>query len=127
MEVERWRSKTRHSLLSAYEISRAQDGADAPEPGADREQEPGLNVPYTKRKVEHGKITREYIEYCREDAHATHRLCEATLREFLRRPVPLEASKAFSPATIGGATSRRWASALPAPASDGTRGSSGGR
>ena len=60
-----------------------------------------FDVPYTKRDVEHGQITREYIEYCREDAHATQRLCEATLAEFIRHPVPLQASKAFSPATIG--------------------------
>jgi hypothetical protein len=60
-----------------------------------------FDVPYTKREVEHGRITREYIEYCREDAHATERLCEATLAEFMRHPVPLQASKAFSPATIG--------------------------
>lgn len=60
-----------------------------------------FGVPYVKREVEHGRITREYIEYCREDVQATQRLCEATLGEFLRHPVPLEASRAFSPATIG--------------------------
>jgi hypothetical protein len=60
-----------------------------------------FGVPYTKRKVKHGKITREYIQYCREDVHATQRLCQATLGEFLRHPVPLQASRAFSPATIG--------------------------
>jgi hypothetical protein len=60
-----------------------------------------FGVPYTKRDVEHGQITREYIEYCREDAQATQRLCEAALQEFLRHPVPLRASNAFSPATIG--------------------------
>jgi hypothetical protein len=60
-----------------------------------------FDVPYVKREVEHGRITREYVEYCREDAHATQRLCEATLAEFIRHPVPLQASKAFSPATIG--------------------------
>jgi hypothetical protein len=60
-----------------------------------------FGVPYTKREVEHGKIIREYVEYCREDVHATERLCEATLGEFMRHPVPLQASKAFSPATIG--------------------------
>ena len=58
-------------------------------------------MPYTKREVEHGRITREYIEYCREDVHATQRLCEVTLGEFMRHPVELQASKAFSPATIG--------------------------
>jgi hypothetical protein len=60
-----------------------------------------FDVPYTKRDVEHGRITRDYIEYCREDVQATQRLCEATLSEFMRHPVQLQASKAFSPATIG--------------------------
>lgn len=60
-----------------------------------------FEVPYIKRDVQHGKVTREYIEYCREDALATQRLCERTLQEFLRHPVPLKATKAFSPATIG--------------------------
>ena len=60
-----------------------------------------FGVPYTKRQVDHGRITHEYIGYCREDVQATQRLCEAALGEFLRHPVPLQASRAFSPATIG--------------------------
>jgi hypothetical protein len=60
-----------------------------------------FGVPYTKRDVEHGVITRDYIEYCREDVQATQQLAERTLREFLRHPVPLAATRAFSPATIG--------------------------
>ncbi|MGI8557667.1 MAG: hypothetical protein ACR2ND_05075 [Solirubrobacteraceae bacterium] len=60
-----------------------------------------FDVPYTKRDVKHGQVTREYIEYCREDALATQKLCERTVHEFLRHPVPLMATAAFSPATIG--------------------------
>jgi hypothetical protein len=60
-----------------------------------------FDVPYEKRKVDHGTITPEYIEYCREDVAATSNLCEATLREFLRHPIKLQASRAYSPATIG--------------------------
>lgn len=60
-----------------------------------------FGVPYTKRKVEHGKVTEEYIDYCREDVGATQKLCQATLREFERHPIPLQATRAYSPATIG--------------------------
>jgi hypothetical protein len=60
-----------------------------------------FNTPYTKRAVAHGRITREYIEYCREDTDATARLCQAATREFLKHPIQLQATRAFSPATIG--------------------------
>jgi hypothetical protein len=60
-----------------------------------------FGVPYTKRDVEHGRITPEYVQYCREDVEATARLCEATIAEFLKHPIDLQATRAFSPATIG--------------------------
>lgn len=60
-----------------------------------------FNVPYTKRKVKHGQITSEYVTYCREDVEATASLLEATLNAFLRHPVALQATRAYSPATIG--------------------------
>lgn len=60
-----------------------------------------FDVPYTKRDVTHGRIDPDYVTYCREDTHATQRLCDATVREFLRHPVDLPATAAFSPATIG--------------------------
>ena len=60
-----------------------------------------FGVDYIKREVKHGDVTREYVDYCREDALATQKLCERTLHEFLRHPVPLKATKAFSPATVG--------------------------
>jgi hypothetical protein len=60
-----------------------------------------FEVRYTKREVEHGKITSEYIDYGREDVDATQDLCAATLTEFLRHPIDLQATRAYSPATIG--------------------------
>jgi hypothetical protein len=60
-----------------------------------------FGVPYTKREVEHGKITREYIEYCREDVAATAQLYESIASEYRRHPIDLQSTKAFSPASIG--------------------------
>lgn len=58
-----------------------------------------FGVPYEKRDVTHGVINEE--DLCREDVEATTRLCQANTREFLRHPVNLQATKAYSPATIG--------------------------
>ena len=60
-----------------------------------------FGVPYEKREVKQGVIRAENIEYCREDVEATARLCEATLTEFLRHPITLQAIGAYSPATLG--------------------------
>ena len=60
-----------------------------------------FGVPYTKRNVTHGAITTDYVSYCREDVEASDRLCEAALSAFFRHPVPLQATRAYSPATIG--------------------------
>lgn len=60
-----------------------------------------FGVPYEKREVELGVITPEAVEYCREDVEATSRLCEATVNEFLRHPIKLQAARAYSPATLG--------------------------
>jgi hypothetical protein len=60
-----------------------------------------FGVPYIKRDVEHGKITEEYIDYCREDVAATQDLAQASLTEFLRHPIDLQATRAYSAATIG--------------------------
>lgn len=66
-----------------------------------------FGVPYTKRQVEHGRITDEYIAYCREDVGATQALAEAALTEFRRHPIDLQATRAYSPATIGRAYLKR--------------------
>jgi hypothetical protein len=60
-----------------------------------------FGVPYKKRKVEHGKITHEYIDYCREDVAATAKLYEAIAAEYRRHPIDLQITKAYSPAAIG--------------------------
>lgn len=60
-----------------------------------------FGVPYTKRDVQHGTITGDYIEYCREDVAATQDLAAGTLSEFDRHPIELQATRAYSAATIG--------------------------
>jgi hypothetical protein len=60
-----------------------------------------FGVPYRKREVQHGRITHEYIDYCREDVAATARLYEAVATEYRRHPIELQITKAFSPATVG--------------------------
>ena len=56
---------------------------------------------YTKRDVTHGDITPEYVDYCREDVEATQHLCERAVAEFLSHPIELQATRAFSPASLG--------------------------
>lgn len=60
-----------------------------------------FDTPYIKRDVQHGRITSEYVTYCREDADATERLCRALLQEHARHPVSLQPTKAYSPASLG--------------------------
>ncbi len=61
-----------------------------------------FDVPYIKREVEHGApLTPDYVEYCREDVAATTELFEALMTEHLRHPIELQATKAFSAASIG--------------------------
>jgi hypothetical protein len=49
----------------------------------------------------HGKITEEYIGYCRRDVQATAELAGKLLEEFNRHPIQLPATSAFSPASLG--------------------------
>jgi hypothetical protein len=60
-----------------------------------------FGVDYIKREVEHGEITPEYVDYCREDVAATAKLFEAVAAEYRRHPIDLQITKAFSPASIG--------------------------
>jgi len=60
-----------------------------------------FDVPYVKRNVEHGEITPEHIDYCREDVAGTAKLYEAIAAEYRRRPIDLQITKAYSPASIG--------------------------
>ncbi len=59
-----------------------------------------FDVPYVKRPVNHGVITEEYITYCREDVEATANLYGAAMEEYRRHPIALQATKAYSPASI---------------------------
>jgi hypothetical protein len=60
-----------------------------------------FHVPYEKRKVSHGRITPEYVEYCREDVAATSALLSKTVEEHYQHPISLQPSRALSPASIG--------------------------
>ncbi len=60
-----------------------------------------FDVPYKKRNVTHGVIRPEYVDYNREDVEATCELYVATMREYIRHPIDLQATKAYSPATLG--------------------------
>lgn len=58
-------------------------------------------IDFTKRDVEHGTISEEYIDYCREDVRATQLSLEAMLREFDQHPIDLPVHRAYSSASIG--------------------------
>lgn len=60
-----------------------------------------LDTTFRKRSTkEHGTITRDYIEYARDDVRATQDLFEACLRLLDTHPVNLDPCKAFSPASL---------------------------
>jgi hypothetical protein len=60
-----------------------------------------FGVPYEKRAVELGKLSAELIDYCREDVAATTELARAMFSVFYAHPVPFDADRAYSPASIG--------------------------
>jgi hypothetical protein len=60
-----------------------------------------FGVPYQKRPVELGKLSADLIDYCREDVAATTELARAVLGAFYAHPVPFDADRAYSPASIG--------------------------
>lgn len=49
---------------------------------------------------EHGHITPTYIDYCRRDVQATTELYEKTATEYARHPIELQATQAYSPASV---------------------------
>jgi hypothetical protein len=55
----------------------------------------------------HGEISTAYIDYNRRDVLATAELATKLLQEFRKHPIPLQATKAFSPASIGKGYLRR--------------------
>lgn len=50
---------------------------------------------------EHGRVTDEYIDYNRRDVEATGELYFKLIEEYRRHPIQLQATKAYSPASIG--------------------------
>jgi hypothetical protein len=48
----------------------------------------------------HGKITEQYIDYCRQDVAATFDLHQALVAEFERHPVAIPPERAYSPAAM---------------------------
>ena len=60
-----------------------------------------FGVEHPKQQAEeHGKITPEYVDYNRRDVKATAELLVKLLEEFERHPIPLQVTKAFSPASL---------------------------
>ncbi len=50
---------------------------------------------------EHGKITPEYIDYCREDVLGTSELYFALMEEYSHHPIPTPPEKIYSAASLG--------------------------
>jgi len=62
---------------------------------------PGKAARREQGEGQDGKISFEYIDYCREDVAATATLYDAIASEYRRHPIDLQITKAFSPASIG--------------------------
>ena len=61
-----------------------------------------FGVEHGKQKVKrHGIVTPKYIDYNRRDVLATYELTEKLLAEYALHPIPLQATKAYSAASIG--------------------------
>jgi hypothetical protein len=54
-----------------------------------------------QQAAHHGIVTEEYIDYNRRDVLATWELAVKLLEEYDKHPIALQATKAFSPASIG--------------------------
>ena len=67
-----------------------------------------FGVEHKKQKVKrHGVVTKKYIDYNRRDVLATSELAVKLLEEYDRHPIDLQATKAYSPASIGKAYLRK--------------------
>jgi hypothetical protein len=63
-----------------------------------------FDVPYAKRKVRYGVITRKLLRYLREDVAATTNLYRACKEELAKHEgIDLPADRLYSPATVGAA------------------------
>ena len=54
-----------------------------------------------KPTLKHGIVTEDYIRYNRDDVQATSELAIKLLEEYSQHPIDLQATKAYSPASIG--------------------------
>ncbi len=63
---------------------------------------------------EHGVVTDDYIDYCRQDVRATWKLYLALRTECERHAIPLQATRAYSPAGMGKAYLKAMNVKLPA-------------
>ena len=71
-------------------------------------QSAGGQVPSYQVVVKrHGVVTRRYIGYNRRDVLATSELAVKLLEEYDKHPINLQATKAYSPASIGKAYAHR--------------------
>ncbi len=61
-----------------------------------------FGVEHGKQTVkQHGLVTKNYIDYNRRDVLATSELAVKLLEEYDKHPIDLQATKAYSPASIG--------------------------
>jgi hypothetical protein len=61
-----------------------------------------FSVEHPKTRVErHGEVTEEYVDYNRRDVLATSELAAKLLEEYDKHPISLQATRAYSPASIG--------------------------
>lgn len=61
-----------------------------------------FGVEHGKQRVRrHGVVTKKYIDYNRRDVLATVELAHKLLEEYAKHPITLQATKAYSPASIG--------------------------
>ncbi|MCH7688321.1 MAG: hypothetical protein IH899_16845, partial [Planctomycetes bacterium] len=61
-----------------------------------------FGVEHGKQRVaRHGIVTESYIDYNRRDVLATSELAVKLLEEYSKHPISLQATKAYSPASIG--------------------------
>jgi len=61
-----------------------------------------LKVDHPKRPAaRHGIVTEEYIDYNRGDVLATFEVAVKLLEEYEKHPIPLQVTKAYSPASMG--------------------------
>src|SRR5215472_4118849 len=67
-----------------------------------------FGVEHKKQVVKrHGVVTKRYIDYNRRDVLATSELAVKLLEEYDKHPINLQATKAYSPASIGKAYLRK--------------------